>query len=68
VATRTKTRTKTARQVSLQHLSLAAGQAFGFEEIDREGPSSFRSQMVRFGTVASTVICLVAAAAMYTGL
>jgi hypothetical protein len=66
VATRNKA--KTARQVSLQHLSHAAGQAFGFEEIDREGPTGFRTQMLRFGTVASTVICLVAAAAIYTGL
>ncbi len=64
----TRTKAKAARQVSLQHISLAAGQAFGFEEIDREGPNGFRSQMLRFGTVASTVICLVAAAAIYTGL
>ena len=64
----TRNKVKTARQVSLQHLSQAAGQAFGFEEIDREGPTGFRSQMLRFGTVASTVICLVAAAAIYTGL
>lgn len=63
-----RTKTVKARQVSLQHLSLAAGEAFGFDEIDREGPTGFRAQMLRFGTVASTVICLVAAAAIYTGL
>ncbi len=61
-----RTKTLKARQVSLQHLSQAAGQAFGFEEIDREGPAGFRTQMLRFGTVASTAICLVAAAAIYT--
>ena len=64
----TRTKAKAARQMSLQHVSQAAGQAFGFEEIEREGPAGLRSQMLRFGTVASTVICLVAAAAIYTGL
>ena len=66
VATRIKTRK--ARQVSLQKLSYAAGEAFGFAEMEREGPTGFRTQMMRFGTVASTVICLVAAAAIYNGL
>ncbi len=64
----TRIKTKTTRQVTLQHLSRAAGEAFGFAEIEREGPTGFRTQMLRFGTVASTVICLVAAAAIYTGL
>ncbi len=64
----TRVKTDWVQGAQLQRLAQVAGEAFGMAEIEREGPSGLRSQMLRFGTVASAVICLVAAAAVYTNI